>query len=403
MAFLASSYRSVYQPVLFLTMGACKSRQTKSQQSTENTAKLETPLITTDKKTGPYQLRRDVRLRVGPELIVPEDPDEVKEPWELFLDQKKQDYVTQQRGLLRRTRDGTYTAEYKSLLARAPARGRSPARSPSPERWREGRNFDLQNAWRAAQKRGGSPSRGQAEAKVLPKKRKPTQLKKAILASRESPETNALWQQFEAHMQKVKAMNDETETTTAAKVADLLTGKVAQDDSVASKRLVPFGLSDRCYHSDTEDTKLMDQKKSSRHKEDSHAPIREYVNMELTPELEESVTETLFTLRSLRMQELGLGQKSRRYAVGFREVGRLVTQKAVQCLIVAPDVERTGGALEDKISQLVAQCEGQNVPVVYALSRRQLGRAVMKNVTVSVLAIEDVRGANEIFSRMLHA
>merc|ERR1719389_599281 len=199
-----------------------------------------------DTKTGRYQLRPDAQPYVPPKTVVPEDPDEVKEPWELFLDQKKQDYVTQQRGLLRRTRDGTYTAEYKSLLARAPARS---GRSPSPDRWREGRNFDLQNAWRSAQKRGGSPSRGQAEAKVLPKKRKPTQLKKAILASRESPETNALWQKFEAHMQKVKAMDDEsTETTTAAKVSDLLAGKVAQDDAAASKRLVPFGLSDRCYH-----------------------------------------------------------------------------------------------------------------------------------------------------------
>ena len=41
------------------------------------------------------------------------------------------------------------------------------------------------------------------------------------------------------------------------------------------------------------------------------------------------------------------------------------------------------------------------VPVVYALSRRQLGRAIMKNVTVSVLAIEDVRGAQDSFKRML--
>merc|ERR1719498_2086933 len=148
-------------------------------------------------------------------------------------------------------------------------------------------------------------------------------------------------------------------------------------------------------------TALTNKTKASRHKEAAHAPIREYVNMELTPELEEAVTETLFTLRTLRVQELGMGQKSRRYAVGFREVGRLISQKAVQCLVVAPDVERTGGALEDKIAQLVAQCEGQNVPVVYALSRKQLGRAVMKNVTVSVLAIEDVRGAQDSFKRML--
>ena len=50
---------------------------------------------------------------------------------------------------------------------------------------------------------------------------------------------------------------------------------MAQDDSVASKRLVPFGLSDRCYLSDAEDKTVLDPKKASRHKEDSHAPIRE--------------------------------------------------------------------------------------------------------------------------------
>ena len=48
-----------------------------------------------------------------------------------------------------------------------------------------------------------------------------------------------------------------------------------------------------------------------------------------------------------------------------------MTQKAVQCLIVAPDVERTGGALEDKISQLVAQCEGQNVRCRSRAARKQ--------------------------------
>jgi len=371
-------------------MGACKSRNAKTQSAANQ--KMETPLITTDAKTGRYQLRPDAQPYVPPKTIVPEDPDEVKEPWELFLDRKKQDYVTQQRGLLRRTRDGTYTAEYKSLLARAPGRGRSPARSPSPGRWRDGRNFDLQNAWRSAQKRGGSPQRGraEAEAKVTAKKRKPTALKKQILASRDTAAANGLWQQFEEHLKNHPNKQDEDKPEAAPQAKDDLAGQFP--------RAVPFGLADRCYLSDGEE-----QRKSHRHIEESHAPVREYVNMELTPELEEAVTETLFTLRNLRMQELGLGQKSRRYAVGFREVSRLITQQAVQCLVVAPDVERTGGALEDKISQIVAQCEGQNVPVVYALSRRQLGRAVMKNVTVSVLAIEDVRGANEIFSRMLHA
>ena len=97
---------------------------------------------------------------------------------------------------------------------------------------------------------------------------------------------------------------------------------------------------------------------------------------------------------------MGMGLKGRRFAVGFREVrascgrsgprggrqvSRLITQKQVQCLVVAPDVERTGGAIEDKIAGLVKSCEAQEVPVIFALSRRQLGMAIQKNVTVSVL------------------
>lgn len=333
--------------------------------------------------------KRDFTLRPDAQPYVPVAPDDetdVKEPWELFLDQKKKDIVAHQRGNLRRNRDGTYTAEYRNLLAR-PAPGlRRPGRSPSPTR----KDFDLRGAWRSAQRRVVSPPPGLA--KTAEKKRKPTALKKAILASREEPAKNQLWAKFEAHMQKG--------ATTAAEKKDVdpVELKMVKDDSEEPPRHVPFGLSDRCYISDTED-----KSKTHRHREESHALIREYVDTEITPELEEAVTETLFTLRQLRIQDTGMGQKSRRFAVGFREVSRLLTQQQVKCLVVAPDVERTGGALEDKIAGLIKSCQGQKVPVIFALSRRQLGHAIQKNVTVSVLAIQDVRGAAEPFTRMLEA
>ena len=371
-------------------MGACKSRQSKTAAANQK----ETPLLTSSTSSGKqkFQLRPDAQPYVPP-YVVPDadDEPEVKEPWEIFLDQKKRDFSLQQRGLMHRVRDGTYTGEYKNLLTRpdrpppglgGPRSWRN--RSPSPTR----QNFDLRGAWRSAQKRVPSPSKV-AEEKATAKKRKPTALKKAILAQRDDSKTNALWQKFEDYVQKMNAKED---------AAPAEAPKVAKDDSVAPSEIVPFALSDRCYLSEMED-----KKKAQRHIEESHALIREYVDTQVTPELEEAVTETLYTLRRLRMQELGLGQKSTRYAVGFREVSRLITKEAVSCLVVAPDVERTSGALEGKIASLVEACKAQKVPVVFALSRKQLGQAIQKNVTVSVLAIQTVRGAVEPYTRMLEA
>jgi len=363
-------------------MGACKSRFQKKFGATE---KMETPLITSQEQKGQvnFKLRPDAQPYVPAKIVVPEDEPEVKESWEIFLDAKKKDLAARTRGQLRRNRDGNYTTEYRNLLVK-PVQPWRRAQSPTRE------NFDIRGAWRSAQaqKRAASPVK-QPDKEVSAKKRKPTALKKAILAQRVDPEANELWQKFDAHLQKMSA-----EKTTGPEL--VTTKEKVQDDISATSGLVPYGLSDRCYLSDAED-----KSKAHRHRAESHALVREYVDMQLTPELEQSVTDTLFTLRRLRMQDLGMGQKSRRYAVGFREVARLITQKQVQCLIVAPDVEKTGGALEDKIASLVMACEAQEVPVVFALSRRQLGAAIQKNVTVSVLAIQEVRGCVAEFTRMI--
>jgi ribosomal protein L7Ae-like RNA K-turn-binding protein len=173
--------------------------------------------------------------------------------------------------------------------------------------------------------------------------------------------------------------------------------RATKDDLNTVEQLVPFGLADRCYMSDTEDSA-----KAHRHIETSHCAIREYVDMCLTPELEGAVTSCLFRLRQLKMQDIGIGQKTRRYAVGFREVARLLQHKSVSALIIAPDVEKTSaGALEDKVMGLKNQCDHDGVPVIFALSRRQLGAAIQKNVTISVLAIQEIRGAEDLFQQML--
>lgn len=300
------------------------------------------------------------------------DDNDEKEAWEMFLDKKKADMRLKQVNNLRQGRDGMYTSQYRDMLGN---KGR--AAVPSRDKPRD---FDILKSWRSA-----APVRKEEDPGM--KKRKATPLKKQILASRgETPVTNPLWERFTVHLQKFKDENQVTPQTV----------QETKDDLAGPSNIVPYGLADRHYLSDSEDSK-----KTQRHIEDTHVPVREYVDMCLTPELESAVVALLYRLRQLKMQDLGLGQKTRRYAVGFREVTRLLQQKCLTALIIAPDVERTGGALEDKVTSLKSACERDGVPVIFALSRRQLGAAIQKNVTISVLAIHEVRGAQHLFDTVL--
>jgi len=365
-------------------MGLCKSRQQKPSYAISK--KMEPTF------RAPPGLDKPVRSNLRPDAE-PFNPttaeyqyfDEfadqgegVKAPWETFLDQKMQVKTKpfQSSPLMQRT-DGSFTSTYRDMLGQSKEKKWSSSRKPEPQR-----DFDILMSWRNA-----APRVNPYIEEPPKKQRKATALKKQILAQREASPPNPLWNKFGEHLQKVK---DESAAPAEEK-------KTKDDFLKGNGDIVPYGLADRCYMSDSEDTA-----KAHRHVETSHAPVREYVDMCLTPELETAVTACLFRLRSLKMQELGLGQASRRYAVGFREVGRLLQQKAVSCLLIAPDVEKTsGGALEDKVVGMKNACEHANIPVIFALSRRQLGAAIRKNVTISVLAIQDTRGAEDAFAAML--
>jgi ribosomal protein L7Ae-like RNA K-turn-binding protein len=302
-----------------------------------------------------------------------------KEAWELFLDQKKTEVGMHKAAPIRQGVDGYFTSKYRTLLSDSKNTKRPPWKRDDARE----RDFDILVSWRNAAPRVKPAYMTETQIK----KRKATPLKKQILAQREESAPNPLWTKFAEHLQRFK------EDQNVPKVEM----RVTKDDLNVAEQIVPFGLADRCYMSDTEDSG-----KANRHIETSHCPIREYVDMCLTPELESAVTACLFRLRQLKMQDIGIGQKTRRYAVGFREVARLLQHKSVSALIIAPDVEKTSaGALEDKVMGLKNQCDHDGVPVIFALSRRQLGAAIQKNVTISVLAIQEIRGAEDLFQQML--
>jgi len=369
-------------------MGGCGSRnQAKAASAKAGKFVEELP---TDVRPPPGLKKPDFALRPDAQPFVPpsqfEDEAVPKEAWEMFLDQK-QVMLRQQKGGFNRQRDGTYTSEYRGMLVqpwRPGGKGGGKQRGQSPTRGGKG-DFDVIRSWRDAQ-RDKKPE-AKAEPGEAKKKRKSTPLKKAILAQRAECPPSASWMKFDQHLQKFNA----------SKAAPAAPKPLLDDMDGLGREHPPFALSDRCYSSDHED-----KKRSQRHSSSIPLEVRDYVSQEITPELEEAVTETLFHLRHLKKQEKGLGLPGRRYAVGFREVARLVSQQKLQALLVAPDVEKTsGGALETAIDKIVTDCKTNGIPVVFALSRRQLGHAIQKNVAISVFAVQDVRGAEASFHRML--
>jgi hypothetical protein len=51
------------------------------------------------------------------------------------------------------------------------------------------------------------------------------------------------------------------------------------------------------------------------------------------------------------------------------------------------------GGIDDLLHQIRAKCEEQKIPIVFALSRRGLGRAVLKKVPVSIVGVFNYDGA----------
>jgi len=377
-------------------MGQCPSRKSNisaesvfAKEVTENVAQptQQVPTKVTTKKfradAQPFVPREEDDSYFG------DDEDKTTlMPWERFLEDKKKE-AWRPSGKFNRDTSGKFTSSYRDLLNNK-TESRSWQKADRKMPWNKGSDekFDPVQSWRSIQ--------GQKQEPVAPaaKKKKQTPVKKAILQHKGGEEQNS-FTKFQEHLNKhQKSVADAAKITAQI---EKLEANAVKDDVAIKSDLVPFGLSDRHYFSAEEDSA-----KTNKHNEESQVVKREYVTMELTPALEGAVTALLYKLRTLKMAELAVGQESRRYAVGLREVGRLLRGDEAAALIVAPDVERnSGGMIEQKLAGLVETCKNNGIPVVYALSRRQLGQAVCKNVAISVMLVQSTRGAEDEFSTVV--
>ncbi|KAL7497998.1 hypothetical protein ACHAWT_008506 [Skeletonema menzelii] len=113
------------------------------------------------------------------------------------------------------------------------------------------------------------------------------------------------------------------------------------------------------------------------------------------------LTEVLGEL--MRLQQRAKDQKNarsrRRLVMGLREVARGIRAHKVKMVVMANNLDEYG-AIDSKLQEILDLAHAEDVPVIYELNKRKLGKAVGKSIKVAVVGIQNVMGAEQQFKQL---
>lgn len=147
----------------------------------------------------------------------------------------------------------------------------------------------------------------------------------------------------------------------------------------------------------------------------SAASVNEYVMQDLDSELDHRVATLLLHVKRIHERHISfkefvskrkisiVREQQKGFVIGVKEVIRNVRQGKTKCIVVAPDIEDStaGGGLDERIREIMRAAYQQDIPVIYALSRSRIGRALGKSLRMSVLGVVDTTGVNDLFDSVL--
>ncbi|XP_042329177.1 selenocysteine insertion sequence-binding protein 2-like isoform X2 [Sceloporus undulatus] len=135
--------------------------------------------------------------------------------------------------------------------------------------------------------------------------------------------------------------------------------------------------------------------------------FREYCNQVLSKEIDECVTLLLQELVSFQEQiyqkDPMRAKAKRRLVMGLREVTKHMKLNKIKCVIISPNCEKiqSKGGLDEALYNVIAMAREQEIPFIFALGRKALGRCVNKLVPVSVVGIFNYSGAENLFNKLV--
>ncbi|KAM9367436.1 selenocysteine insertion sequence-binding protein 2 [Phaethornis superciliosus] len=234
----------------------------------------------------------------------------------------------------------------------------------------------------------------------VPKAKRPTPLKKIILKERE--------QRKQQHLLEQTAVPKDEDNISQSAENSTEDETLLQDSQAAAPVIqvaegVPENTGKREFTEGSVTSKQLNSNLPKIHSRN----FRDYCSQVLSKEVDSCVTDLLKEL--VRFQDR-LYQKDpvkakikRRLVMGLREVLKHLKLKKLKCVIISPNCEKiqSKGGLDETLHNIIdCACE-QNIPFVFALNRKALGRCVNKTVPVSVVGIFSYDGAQDHFHRMV--
>ena len=105
----------------------------------------------------------------------------------------------------------------------------------------------------------------------------------------------------------------------------------------------------------------------------------------------------------MRLQERSKDDKNararRRIVMGLREVARGIRAHKVKMVVMANNLDEYG-AIDSKLQEILDLARAGELPVLYELNKRKLGKALGKSIKVSVVGIQNSDGAQEQFKKL---
>ncbi|XP_075455986.1 selenocysteine insertion sequence-binding protein 2 isoform X2 [Ascaphus truei] len=241
----------------------------------------------------------------------------------------------------------------------------------------------------------------------VPKAKKPTSLKKIILKEREQRKQQQSSVAQEAIPPSEDIVPDEAEVS--AEIQEM-----SEDDPSFTHDM--DGYKEETGESPPDISEVVDDELSEDHPEATELLIpasqlsfslpkihsrrfREYCSQVLSKEVDSCVTELLKELvrfqDRLHQKDPVKAKTKRRLVMGLREVLKHLKLRKLKCIIISPNCEKiqSKGGLDDTLQMIISCACEQNVPFVFALNRKALGRCVNKAVPVSVVGIFSYDGA----------
>ncbi|XP_072372880.1 selenocysteine insertion sequence-binding protein 2 isoform X2 [Scyliorhinus torazame] len=244
----------------------------------------------------------------------------------------------------------------------------------------------------------------------VPKAKKPTSLKKIILKEREERKQRRLLEEkglnpsscdiFSQALAVDQDVNLDTQNGTA-ELNDSTEDLANSAPSSPCQNLQP--LSEKNPEGTCTENILMNPSRPKIHSR----RFREYCSQVLSKEVDNYVTDLLKELvrfqDRLYQKDPIKAKKKRRIVMGLREVLKHLKLKKLKCVIISPNCERiqSKGGLDDALHTIIEVACEQEIPFVFALNRRALGRCVNKAVPVSVVGIFSYDGAENQFHQMV--